>query len=54
MERHGLTEIVPDAKTLGLDPAWLHPNGGIRLRPDFLGECGGMDGFFMISLRKPG
>jgi len=54
IERHGLTEIVPDARTLGLDPDWLHPNGGIRLRPDFLAECGGMDGFFMISLRKPG
>jgi len=54
IERHGLTEIAPDAKALGLDPAWLHPNGGIRLRPDFLADCGGMDGFFMISLRKPG
>ena len=51
--RHDLTEIRPDPKTLGIDPSWLHPNGGIRLRPDYFAECGGMDGFFMISLRKP-
>ncbi|WP_298360781.1 transcription antitermination factor NusB [uncultured Litoreibacter sp.] len=54
MARHDLTEIAPDPKALGISPDWLHPNGGIRLRPDYLGECGGMDGFFMISLRKPG
>jgi 16S rRNA (cytosine967-C5)-methyltransferase len=54
IERHGLTEIVPDAAMLGIEPDWLHPNGGIRLRPDFLAGQGGMDGFFMISLRKPG
>ncbi len=54
IERHNLTEIVPDPEALGIDPAWLHPNGGIRLRPDYFAECGGMDGFFMISLRKPG
>ncbi len=53
IERHGLIEITPDPERLGIDPDWLHPNGGIRLRPDYLGECGGMDGFFMISLRKP-
>ena len=53
MARHDLTEIAPDPKALGIDPAWLHPNGGIRLRPDYYAECGGMDGFFMISLRKP-
>ncbi len=53
IERHGLTEITPDPERLGIDPDWLHSNGGIRLRPDYLGECGGMDGFFMISLRKP-
>ncbi len=52
--RHALTEITPDAKQLGISPDWLHPGGGIRLRPDHLSECGGMDGFFMISLRKPG
>ncbi len=52
--RHGLSEIPPDPQSLGIDPAWLHPNGGIRLRPDYFAQCGGMDGFFMISLRKPG
>lgn len=53
IERHNLTEIAPDPAQLGIDPAWVHPNGGIRLRPDFLADQGGMDGFFMISLRKP-
>ena len=52
--RHDLTEVKPDPAFLGIPEEWLHPNGGIRLRPDFWGECGGMDGFFMISLRKPG
>ncbi|MEM9581529.1 MAG: RsmB/NOP family class I SAM-dependent RNA methyltransferase [Pseudomonadota bacterium] len=51
--RHGLSEILPDPQALGIDPAWLHSNGGIRLRPDYFAQCGGMDGFFMISLRKP-
>ena len=50
--RHGLEEIAPDAPHLGIPAEWLHPQGGIRLRPDYLAECGGMDGFFMISLRK--
>ena len=54
MARHDLTEIRPDPTVLGLPEEWLHPNGGIRLRPDLWSDCGGMDGFFMISLRKPG
>lgn len=53
MARHDLVEIAPDPDMLGIPPDWLHPNGGIRLRPDFWAERGGMDGFFMICLQKP-
>jgi 16S rRNA (cytosine967-C5)-methyltransferase len=36
-----------------LPPAWLDPAGGVRLRPDFWAEWGGMDGFFAALLEKP-
>ncbi|MEM7472802.1 MAG: transcription antitermination factor NusB [Pseudomonadota bacterium] len=54
MERHDLEEIAPDLAALGLPEDWRHSAGGLRLRPDFWSDCGGIDGFFMISLRKPG
>jgi 16S rRNA (cytosine967-C5)-methyltransferase len=34
-----------------IDPAWITPEGGLRLRPD---HWGGMDGFFMARLRRRG
>ncbi|MGR3761508.1 RsmB/NOP family class I SAM-dependent RNA methyltransferase [Roseobacteraceae bacterium NS-SX3] len=36
----------------GIDPAWVTEEGGLRLRPDFWPACGGMDGFYMVLLRK--
>ena len=36
----------------GIDPAWVSSEGGLRLRPDFWAEKGGMDGFYMVVLRK--
>jgi 16S rRNA (cytosine967-C5)-methyltransferase len=36
----------------GADPSWITPEGGLRTRPDFWPERGGMDGFFMARLRK--
>ena len=36
----------------GVDPAWITPEGGLRLRPDFWADRGGMDGFYMICLHK--
>jgi len=36
----------------GADPAWQSAEGGWRLRPDYWAERGGMDGFYMIRLRK--
>jgi 16S rRNA (cytosine967-C5)-methyltransferase len=37
---------------LGTDPAWVTEEGGLRLRPDYWSEQGGMDGFYMALLRK--
>ena len=35
----------------GIDPAWGTVEGGLRLRPDFWAERGGMDGFYIACLR---
>jgi 16S rRNA (cytosine967-C5)-methyltransferase len=37
----------------GLDAAWITEEGGLRLRPDYWADLGGMDGFYMACLRKP-
>ena len=34
----------------GIDPAWITPEGGLRLRPDYWADLGGMDGFFLARL----
>ena len=38
----------------GIHPDWWTPDGALRLRPDHWAERGGMDGFFLARLRKPG
>jgi 16S rRNA (cytosine967-C5)-methyltransferase len=35
------------------DPEWHAPDGGLRTRPDHWAERGGLDGFYMVTLRKP-
>lgn len=48
-------DMAVDTRALnrpGLDPAWISAEGGLRLRPDFWPEQGGMDGFYIASLRK--
>lgn len=47
-----LTVERPDLP--GIDPDWWTPENGLRLRPDFWADNGGMDGFFLARLRKPG
>jgi 16S rRNA (cytosine967-C5)-methyltransferase len=37
----------------GVEPAWWGETGGLRLRPDYWADRGGMDGFFMARLRVP-
>ncbi|CUH63304.1 Ribosomal RNA small subunit methyltransferase B [Thalassovita gelatinovora] len=34
----------------GIDPAWITEEGGLRLRPDYWADQGGMDGFYMACL----
>ena len=49
--RHpGLTVIPP--VLAGIDPAWVTPERALRLRPDYWADRGGMDGFFMVCVRK--
>ena len=51
LARHpGLTVIAPEIT--GVDPAWITPEGALRLRPDYWADGGGMDGFFMVCVRK--
>ncbi|HIP24186.1 MAG TPA: 16S rRNA methyltransferase, partial [Rhodobacteraceae bacterium] len=41
-----------EAKAEGVDAAWRDANGGLRLRPDYWAERGGMDGFYIAHLKK--
>ena len=36
----------------GVDASWKTEEGGLRLRPDYWTDTGGMDGFYMACLRK--
>ena len=36
-----------------VDPAWVTEEGGMRLRPDFWADHGGMDGFYMGVMMVP-
>jgi 16S rRNA (cytosine967-C5)-methyltransferase len=36
----------------GVERAWITPEGGLRLRPDYWARRGGMDGFYIAYLRK--
>jgi 16S rRNA (cytosine967-C5)-methyltransferase len=36
----------------GTDPAWATPEGGLRLRPDYWPDRGGMDGFYLAVVRR--
>ena len=52
LKRHqGIT--VEPIKLDGIDPAWTTSEGGVRLRPDYWADLGGMDGFYIAVLRKP-
>ncbi len=36
----------------GVEPDWITEEGGLRLRPDFWPDKGGMDGFYIACLNK--
>ena len=53
LKRHkGLAVIPADARALGGDASWHSPEGGLRLRPDFWPDRGGLDGFYMAVLTR--
>ncbi|MEX0286642.1 MAG: RsmB/NOP family class I SAM-dependent RNA methyltransferase, partial [Paracoccaceae bacterium] len=53
LTRHSDMQTDPDALALpGIDPSWVNPKIGLRLRPDYWADIGGMDGFFIAALRK--
>jgi 16S rRNA (cytosine967-C5)-methyltransferase len=55
LARHNDMRIDPDALKLpGIDASWITEEGGLRLRPDFWPDTGGMDGFYIACLRKAG
>ncbi|SMX42189.1 RsmB/NOP family class I SAM-dependent RNA methyltransferase [Octadecabacter ascidiaceicola] len=54
LERHkGLTVEPAVLERAGIDAAWRTEDGGLRLRPDYWADKGGMDGFYIAQLRKP-
>lgn len=54
LERNACLSVDIDALAVeGVDPAWRTEEGGLRLRPDFWADRGGMDGFYIAQLRKP-
>lgn len=44
--------VVVEPAGVGIDPAWITPEGALRLRPDHWADIGGMDGFFMVCVTK--
>jgi 16S rRNA (cytosine967-C5)-methyltransferase len=51
LARHpGLRDDTP--LPAGADPAWRAPGGGLRTRPDHWAAAGGLDGFFIVRLRR--
>lgn len=52
LERHPALRVEPPSLA-GIEPGWVGPEGGLRLRPDHWAEAGGIDGFYMVRVRKP-
>ena len=56
LKRHENLQVTPPGKLFlkqnGLDAAWVTEEGGLRLRPDYFTDLGGMDGFYMAALTK--
>ena len=53
LTRHKTLKTDPGALDIpGVDPAWKTEEGGLRLRPDYWPDQGGMDGFYIACLRR--
>ncbi len=54
LERHlGLTVDTGWQAQGWAAPEWITEEGGLRLRPDYWRDAGGMDGFYAVVMRKP-
>lgn len=51
LTRHPELQLL-EVEIPGIDPAWQSKRG-LRLRPDYWADLGGMDGFYMACLQKP-
>ncbi len=45
--------VATDPASLGVNPGWQTAEGGVRTRPDYWPEAGGLDGFYAVVFRKP-
>lgn len=53
LARHPGLRTDPAALALpGIAPSWVSAEGGLRLRPDYWPDLGGMDGFYIACLRR--
>ncbi|MTJ05071.1 MAG: methyltransferase domain-containing protein [Sediminimonas qiaohouensis] len=51
LARHpGLATDTAALNLPGIAPEWITPEGGLRLRPDYWADLGGMDGFYIAAL----
>lgn len=51
LARHPDLHVLPiSAPAFGLDAEWQTADGGLRLRPDYWADKGGMDGFYIAVL----
>lgn len=51
LERHAGLQVVQPVVS-GVPEDWITAQGGLRLRPDYWAENGGIDGFFMACVTK--
>lgn len=50
--RPDATQLAASTNLPDLPADWIEPKGGLRLRPDFWAERGGMDGFYATIIEK--
>ncbi|MEM8538693.1 MAG: RsmB/NOP family class I SAM-dependent RNA methyltransferase, partial [Pseudomonadota bacterium] len=55
LKRHPTLTVDTAAYALpGITPEWIDADGGLRLRPDYWQDLGGMDGFYIAALQNSG
>ncbi len=53
LEQHPDMRVDREALNVaGVDSQWITEEGGLRLRPDYWSDLGGMDGFYIACLNK--